>query len=491
MFGARQVFTILHLSDLHRSPREPVDNTTLLASLVNDQDRARFETPPVPSPDAIIVSGDIIQGARLGDPDWATVVRDQYDTAEAFLRALAETFLGGDRSRVVLVPGNHDVCWNTAFSAMEDVPFDRANQHIREQLGAHESQFRWDWSTLKLYKIKDEARYRQRMAAYWAFVSRFYDGAALSHPIEPMRGYQLFELDGGRILVAAFDSIHRNDCFAYAGALAPGAAGSSFLKIRDLPRPATLKIAVWHHSMQGPPASADYMDVNEVHELAGHGFQMGLHGHQHIAAQSAYYVHRAEAQKIAVISAGSLCAGSRELPRGVNRQYNLIVINDDHSGARLHVREMVEGNQFAPKRTGAFMEGLVNVDWQPPLDLAGRPLKSDAEAERRAVDRAEAALAQRDPVAALKALRHIDLRPGYARQLALKAAAEAGDWERVLEIADPKASATEAVQLVGALERLGRLKEAIQALDLAVELDPGTRRALADRLDIKVRMKPA
>jgi len=37
------VFTILHLSDLHRSPDEPVDNSTLLAALVNDQDRARLD----------------------------------------------------------------------------------------------------------------------------------------------------------------------------------------------------------------------------------------------------------------------------------------------------------------------------------------------------------------------------------------------------------------------------------------------------------------
>lgn len=483
------MFTILHLSDLHRSPHEPVDNTSLLASLVNDLDRAKTETPPIPAPDAIVVSGDIIQGARLGDPQWAIVVRDQYDAAEAFLRGLADAFLGGDRSRLILIPGNHDVCWNTAMAAMEEVAYDPTAQTIRRDLAAHDSPFRWDWSTMKLYKIRDRDRYRQRGDAYWDFVRRFYDGVALPHPIEPRRGYQLFELDGGRILVAGFDSNHGNDCFAYAGALAPGAAGGAYLKIRGLSRPPALKLAVWHHSVQGPPTAADYMDVNEVHELAGHGFQLGLHGHQHIAAEAAYYVHRAQSQKMAVISAGSLCAGSKELPRGVNRQYNVVVVNDEHSAARLHVREMIEGQHFAPKRTGAFMEGYIEVDWQPPLDLAGREVDTDKEAERQAIAQAEIALDRGDPASAVIALGGLNLVAGYGRQLALRAASEAEVWDRVIEIASPPESEVEVVQVVTALEKTDRIQEALDLLAGTTHAPIHVRNALADRLEIKLRMK--
>jgi 3',5'-cyclic AMP phosphodiesterase CpdA len=483
------VFTILHLSDLHRSPYEPVDNTSLLASLVNDLDRARAETPPIPAPDAIIVSGDIIQGARLGDPKWASIVRSQYDTAEAFLRELTNVFLGGDRRRLILIPGNHDVCWNTAIAAMEEVVYDPAKQSIRSDLAAHDSLFRWDWSTMKLYKIIDRDRYRQRVDAYWDFVGRFYDGATLSHALEPGRGYQLFELDEGRILVAGFDSIHGNDCFAYGGALFPGAAGGAYLKVRGLARPPALKLAVWHHSVQGPPSAADYMDVNEVHELAGHGFQLGLHGHQHIAAEAAYYVHRAQSQKMAVISAGSLCAGSRELPRGVNRQYNVIVINDERTAARLHVREMIEGQHFAPKRTGAFMEGYVEVNWQPPLDLAGRQVDTDKQAERQAIALAEAALDEGDPTSALSAFSGLRLVAGYGRQLALRAASETAAWDRVLEIAAPPESEMEVVQVVTALERLDRLQEALEILSATPHAPRHIKDALTDRIEIKLRMK--
>ena len=37
---------------------------------------------------------------------------------------LAEKFLDGDRSRVIIVPGNHDVDWNLAFQAMRRVEVD-------------------------------------------------------------------------------------------------------------------------------------------------------------------------------------------------------------------------------------------------------------------------------------------------------------------------------------------------------------------------------
>lgn len=428
----------------------------------------------------------------MAQPKWAHAVREQYEVAEAFLKSLADTFLNGDRSRLIMVPGNHDVCWNTSLDAMEVVPFDADKQSIRKDLSAPDSPFRWDWNALKLYRVRDEARYRQRTTAYWDFARRFYSGAELTHPIDPERGYQLFELDAGQIVIAAFDSIHRNDCFSYGGALQPGAAGASFLKLRGLGRPPNLKIAVWHHSVQGPPTSADYMDVNEVHELAGHGFQLGLHGHQHLAAESAYYVHRAEAQKMAVISAGSLCAGSRELPRGVNRQYNIIVVDDEYTEARLHVREMVEGNHWATKRSGAFVDGHVRIDWQRPIDLAGRAIDTDLETQRRAIDEAESALNAGDPMAALEVLRRLNLpQSSYARVLAVRAATDAKLPAVIAEILVTPADASEVVQLVAALEQMGRLQEAKAALDVAKTLDEGTRRAIGERLEIKLRIKGA
>jgi len=66
--------SVLHISDLHRDPENPIRNDVLLDSLQNDRRHYSAEwTPAVQSPDIVIVSGDIIQGisAAERDPDAA------------------------------------------------------------------------------------------------------------------------------------------------------------------------------------------------------------------------------------------------------------------------------------------------------------------------------------------------------------------------------------------------------------------------------------
>ena len=82
------MFSILHISDLHRSSEEPVDNDSLLAALLADRDRYAGETPRIPPPSAIVVSGDLIQGARIDAPNWQQSIKDQYAVADNFLTAL-------------------------------------------------------------------------------------------------------------------------------------------------------------------------------------------------------------------------------------------------------------------------------------------------------------------------------------------------------------------------------------------------------------------
>ena len=114
-------YTLLHISDLHRSPEDPIGNEALLSSLVSDFARAQTETPSFYNPDAIIVSGNVIQGALLNDPHHAHIVEEQYNVALQLLESLTDRFLDGDHTRVVIVPGNHDVEWNVAYSAMQAV----------------------------------------------------------------------------------------------------------------------------------------------------------------------------------------------------------------------------------------------------------------------------------------------------------------------------------------------------------------------------------
>ena len=67
------MFSILHISDLHRSANEPIRNETLVAALLQDRDRYTTETPQIPSPNAIVVSGDLIHGAPWQHDDYQNV----------------------------------------------------------------------------------------------------------------------------------------------------------------------------------------------------------------------------------------------------------------------------------------------------------------------------------------------------------------------------------------------------------------------------------
>ena len=484
------MFSILHISDLHRSRKEPVDNNSLLAALLADRDRYAGETPPIPPFGAIVVSGDLIQGAQICAPNWQKSMKDQYAVAESFLSELCDRFLDGDRSRMVLIPGNHDVCWNTSRQAMERVSDKDYPDNLNEALIEPDSNYRWSWSKRALFRIKDMEAYEQRMDYYWDFVESFYKNVNLPISIDRSRGFQLFELCDRRIIVAAFDSIVGNDCFCYSGAIPRSAVGECAMALRDSDHSYNLKIAVWHHSIQGPPTHSDYMDVSQVHEMIGHGFQLGLHGHQHIAGTQTQFVHLDKDQSMAVVSAGSLCAGNRELPRGVNRQYNLIVIEDDFIQARVHVREMAEGEQFTRKRSGAFLEGFVEVSWQPPTDMMGRVSDAQVDNARRSIINAEKALHDGRSHDAVQVLRDVDISTEpYARKLLIEALLAQEDWLALTNILNHPGSIEETVILVSALIESNNLNEAQARLDTSTDIDTATRVELQGKIDTKKLMR--
>lgn len=95
--------SILHMSDLHRSPIQLVSNDALINSLENDFHRYSLEPIPIPKPDLIIVSGDLIKG--IEDKESFDNIYLQYDEAADFLSKLADIFLNGNKERIVIVPG--------------------------------------------------------------------------------------------------------------------------------------------------------------------------------------------------------------------------------------------------------------------------------------------------------------------------------------------------------------------------------------------------
>ena len=481
------MFSILHISDLHRSSRDPITNDTLIASLLTDRDRYLTETPEVPPPSALIVSGDLIHGAGIGR-EYQAEIRRQYDETQDFLVTLTDRLLGGDRSQVVIVPGNHDCCWNTAFSAMRPVEPSREPEDVRSALLAPKSQYRWSWSERRLYEITDPDLYRRRLDAYWIFVEGFYRDAQLRFPIDSSRGFNIFELDQGRVAVAAFESVSRNDLYSPPGAVADGIVSKCDLALRDTPSVHRLRIAVWHHSIYGPPQRSDYMDLENVYAMIGSGFRLGLHGHQHYAQTTVHYLHHPDAA-MAVVGAGSLCAGNRELPRGIDRQYNVVVLDDDLSGGRVHVREMGLGNQFGRTHRRALgIDGAIPLSWTLPSDSLGRPIDPVAKVERRSIYAAELLLSQGEAVAAIGLLERLDRPAGsHSRTLYIRAAQMADRLDLLPnEIGDPE-TADELVALVQSLREASDLSGAREALERhedRVGLAPPIRRDLQERLDL-------
>ena len=417
-------------------------------------------------------------------------MKDQYEIANSFLNDLCERFLSGDRSRMVLIPGNHDVCWNTSRLAMERVPISEHPSNLYEALIKPSSVYRWSWSEQALFRITDTLTYKQRMNFYWDFVESFYDGVCLPVPLDRTRGFQFFEFCNRRIVISAFESIDGNDCFGYSGSIRPGTVGRCAMALRDFGHSYNLKIAVWHHSIQGPPTRSDYMDVSQVQELIGHGFQLGLHGHQHVAETNTQFVHLDQSRSMTVVSAGSLCAGAEEIPLGANRQYNIIVIEEDFVSARIHVREVAAGEQFTRKRNGEFSEGFVEVSWQPSTDIMGRRFDPQADNVRRAITDAEADLRNGRPHDAVQALSDVDTSSvPYARKLMIEALVLREDWRRLTVILQNPSTVEEVVTLVSALIKINNFDEAQTRLDAATEVDTATRSDLQSTLDTRKMMR--
>ena len=492
--GKKALFSILHISDLHRSPEEPITNASLVAALLADRDRYVLETPEVRVADAIVVSGDLISGAELGAENWTSTIREQYGVAYDFLSSLTDRYIEGDRRRLVVVPGNHDICWNSSYSAMRALSTEEEPKSDALRNMDPYGRFRWSWKDRCAYIIDKMEEYRRRLDAYWDFVERFYGGTSLPFPIDRTRGFNLFEIDEGRILVAAFESLVGNDCFAFQGAIDARAIGECALALRDHGRQYQLQMAVWHHGLYGPPNQTDYMDVKTVHEMIGNGFRLGLHGHQHYSEVGAHYIHLPEEQAMAVVGAGSLCAGKRELPRGTNRQYNVVVIDDDYESACVHIREMGLGNQFGRSRDGAFGgDGRVTLRWRRPADRLGRPTDPALQQARQDTLRAEAAIQAGDGDTAISLLEGMTPSPGtHVRRLYLTALQLSGQWQRLAECLREPTNADEVVLLVHALQSLGDLpaaKVALEAFSERFNLARHVYEQLSERLDIQSAME--
>ena len=341
------MFTLLHISDIHRSNTDPVSNDELISSILRDFDRASRESPSISYPDAIVVSGDLVKGAPLGIRDHEAILSRQYEEAFNLIHRLAEEFTNGDHSRIVIVPGNHDVDWNVAISSMTVV--DKYDDEIPALLNLPNSPYRWSWKVQKLYRIVYSPIYENRFLPYRRHVQNFYQGSLPSGAFDVTRGWNIHSFLNNSIAIVGFNSCVNNDCYRGIGEIPSQIIAQSHLALRRIPS-LKLAIAVWHHSLQGSPYLSDYMDSSIIPLLIDAGFGLALHGHQHKPSATPYNAYISDNQTMIVVSGGTICGAHKELPVGQNRSFNIIQINELFHDGLLHTRGMVSPGVFGPAR---------------------------------------------------------------------------------------------------------------------------------------------
>jgi hypothetical protein len=482
------MYSILHISDLHRSPDGPISNDELISTLRADRHRYVSEEPEIRTPDAIVVSGDIVQGVPLGTANHLEELRCQYSIAEDFLARLCEEFIGGDRSRVVLVPGNHDVDWNTSRAAMAQVA---DGKEPRPEVAFREdSLYRWDWRTKRFYQIIDQNRYSQRLDAFWDFAERFYTGVPGLFRFTRGSDYNVFRLCDNRIGVAAFNSCDGNDCFAYHGSIKRQAISASHLELGSAPYPFELWLAVWHHNIEGPPYRTDYMDMDLVRNMIGRGFRLGLYGHQHRTQAEPRHIFLPDRNTMAAVGAGSLCAGPKELPTGFYRQYTLIELADNLQSARVHVRQMETAQLFSQAHLNSVGgRSYVDLEWGIPKEIAARLAATTRVPNAQAIFEAERSLKNQKFQDAISILEPLIVNlEGYGRAVFFEAAIGVRRWDLVIKHANPPQSVQELISLVEAYEQTRQVplgRDALTRYGEALKMPEAMNNELLKRLAIR------
>ncbi len=344
--------TILHLSDIHRTPDRDgeVTNAVLVDSLMRDLERQSISMPD--AIDIIVISGDLVQGVSVDAEDGSERLDAQYREAEAFLVELAERLVRGERERIVLVPGNHDINWQTSSASMKVFPATaKKYKELVTQLTGR-SRFRWSWKTLDFFHIDKPELYAQRNSNYSEFVGKFYQGAR-GFSLKEEEQYSLYIYESMKISIVALNSCWHNDHLQQVGQIHAECIARAAQEIRARGISDYFLIAVWHHNVRGLPLDTGYLDYRCLEHLLDIGVRLGLHGHQHLNEVLSEQSRLLRGRRMLLVSAGSLCAGPKEIPSGERRSYNVIRISDQRDELRVDTRVSVSTDALVPIWTSA------------------------------------------------------------------------------------------------------------------------------------------
>jgi len=452
--------------------------------MLSDIEKHSNQDPKIAKCDVIVVAGDLVSGAEIGDPSAHDILRQQYKQAKDLLTSLSSELIAGDLRRIFIVPGNHDVCWHASKASMEKV--DGVNgPDAWKLLTEPNSQYRWCWSDLSLYHIKTVDEYDQRLLDFKAFFDDFYQTIGLTFNLQSHRQALNFVLPDGRALFSGFSSLAENDCFKLHGVISIDDLAANNLAVRrssmnDIP----LKIAFWHHGVEVIGYNEDHLNSPEVlPQLIDRGYALGLHGHQHRSAVVSYAFSLNPKLVMPIVASGSLCAGPFDIPTGHRRQYNVIEIDSENSRARVQVREWFENAIWAAARVQEF-GGKSYFDVELPILTASiRQAKTTISVSvSEVIGKAEAALKARQYTRVRELLAGIPRTIPLVRKLLMEALQEKGQWDELIDLIGRPDDTDELALVVNALSKKGNFDKARQILSECSEAPEKYDRSLINNL---------
>lgn len=454
-------FSVLHLSDLHRNLADEVENPWLLDSLTKDYEQYSSQEHPIGRPTVCIVTGDLVYGVSGDRGDSQQELERQYAQAEEFLVGIADRFFRGDRTRIVILPGNHDVSYVQVINSCQAIgipPDARRKAELVDELFRKGSRLRWSWRDLAFLRIIDEDAYRNRLLPFSEFYGSFYRNER-RFSLAPSEQYDIFDFPDIGFCVLALNSCYDNDPLRRAGTFHPTAVTEALRAIRQSTRTGWLVAAAWHHNLVGGPSQDDYLDVEILQILIDAGVSLAFHGHQHVAEcfDERYRLGKSP-RRITIVSAGTLCAEGRNLRPGVPRSYNLVELDTESWTGRVHQRKMVNvlANMpvWGPGHFNATNESFIDFELCRPL--VPRPSQLDLQL---VLEKAERLLGARRFLEAAEILEKLKDVP-IARPLLQNCLEELGDPRRAIEALWPPRTAAEVVMVGGALLEAGTHQEA-------------------------------
>lgn len=399
-----------------------------------------------------MVTGDLVSGTRTDDKNARDTLKEQYLQAKDFILRLCKELLEGDLRRLFIIPGNHDVSFPASKDSMEEVD-DVERYDVMEVLRQPESPFRWSWKELRLYSIRDVEQYTRRLASFKEFFDDLYKDLGRRFSLETHKQAMNFVTPDGSALFTGFSSLHGNDCFNRRGMISVEDVASNDLKVREAELNAIpLKVAFWHHNIEGFGYNDDHMNSSEVlPHLIDHGYSIGLHGHQHRSQVVRYAYSLNPKLVMPVIASGSLCADPYDIPAGYRRQYNVIEIDGGRASVRVHVREWFEDRIWIGARLPEF-GGNTYVDLKLPIlaEVLERSQQQTDILTNQNLFAAEVAVRNRDYARAVVLLNSLPKNIVLVRRLLTDTYQMLGRWSDLVKHLEKPTNADELALIVDA-----------------------------------------